>query len=371
MNIDKNILKNFKRPIVLVVILPWLLYAIYLNLLASHMYESQSQLVLKSSAGESAFDPASLLLGGISGGSSTNDALLLQAFIQSRDILRLLDESLALRAHYTSDNADIFSRLSGNHSEEDFHAFFKEQTDVKVDQQSGVITIKTVAFEKDFAQRLNTNIIGYAETFINQINQELAKSKLEFANQEHLLIEKKLENAKAALLAFQSTYNLVDPTIEGAALQQITYNLEAALVQKKAELKAAEKIMVNNAPVIVNLKRDITALEQQINLERDRISSSNDSDSKSMSTLIAEYSNLRIQLELSTQAFAASLASLEKTRTETYQQLQYLVTLETSSLPDENRYPRVSYLLLLAGILLLLGFGIIRIVIATIREFSY
>ena len=147
---------------------------------------------------------------------------------------------------------------------------------------------------------------------------------------------------------------------------------ESALVQKRAELNGVQAIMASNAPAVINLQRDIAALEQQIQQERERISDSDKTgQQQSMSELIAEFGNLRIQLELQTQTFAASLAALEKTRVETYQQLQHLVTIETSTLPDENKYPRVTYNLTLAAILLLLTFGIVRIIIATVREFSY
>jgi capsular polysaccharide transport system permease protein len=133
-----------------------------------------------------------------------------------------------------------------------------------------------------------------------------------------------------------------------------------------------KSIMTNDAPAIVNLRRDIAALQQQIDSERAKITDNRGIEQKrSMSQLIAEFGGLKIQLELRTQAFAASLAALEKIRVETYQQLQYLVVIDSPSLPDDNQYPRVTYNLTFAAILLLLFFGIARIVVSTVREFSY
>ena len=369
---SRSMMKIVKRPIIAFVVIPWLVYAFYLAVIASPLYESRSQLILKTSNSNSAFDPSSILLGGLSGVSVSNDAKLVETYVLSRDIMLKLDEKLEIRDHYVNSGADFFSRLSSNHSEEDFLAFFQKHVDVKVEQLSGVISINAMAFDPAFAKEINVAIVEFSEQFINNINNELAKVQLEFAQQEHLSIEQNLELAKQQLLAFQSKYDLVDPTVEGAAFQQITYGLESALVQKRAELNGVQAIMASNAPAVINLQRDIAALEQQIQQERERISDSDKTgQQQSMSELIAEFGNLRIQLELQTQTFAASLAALEKTRVETYQQLQHLVTIETSTLPDENKYPRVTYNLTLAAILLLLTFGIVRIIIATVREFSY
>jgi capsular polysaccharide transport system permease protein len=372
---DKHIqisVSVIKRPIVLFVLIPWLLYAFYLVFLASPIYESQTQLILKTNDSASAFDPSSLLLGGFAGVSVSNDAKLVEAYVLSRDMLDKLDERLDMRSHYVNSGADFFSRLSALHSSEDFLKYYQQHVDVKVDQVSGVITIRAKAFEPAFAQLISLNITEQAEQFINNISNDLAKSRLAFADSEHQSIEDSLEQVKSQMLRFQSEHNMVDPSVEGAAFQQITYGLESAIAQKRAELNGLQSIMSNDAPAVVNLQRDIAALQHQINDERAKITDSQDVEQgRPMSELIAEFGNLRIQLELRTQAFAASLAALEKIRVETYQQLQYLVVVESSSLPDDNQYPKITYNLSLTAILLLLFFGIVRIVIATVREFSY
>ena len=53
----------------LILVLPWVLYALYLVVWAAPQYESKSQLIVKSSDGGSSFDPSSLLMAaGVSGG---------------------------------------------------------------------------------------------------------------------------------------------------------------------------------------------------------------------------------------------------------------------------------------------------------------
>ena len=168
---------------------------------------------------------------------------------------------------------------------------------------------------------------------------------------------------------FQSKYNVLDPTAEGAAFQQIAFSLEATLAQKQAELSTLAGIMSATAPEIVSLKRQIKALEQQITEQKTKINDTQGSDAKlSINQLMAQYSNLQVQVELALQAYGSSLMTLENARVDTYQQLQHLVTVESPTLPDDATYPKVIYNLVLLGVLLSMAFIAIRIVVATIRE---
>ena len=207
-----------------------------------------------------------------------------------------------------------------------------------------------------------------AENFLNEINNNLAKSKMTFAQGEHQIVEDKLQKAKQDILAFQSEYNVLDPTAEGAVSQQIAFSMQSTLAQKRAELNTLETMMSPNASEVISLKRQISAIEEQMNEQRENLSKQTGQQSLSVTQQMAQYSNLQIQLQLAIQAFSSSLVSLENARVEAYQQLQHLVTIESPTLPDDNAYPKIVYNLVLFGVILLIVYGTVRIVIATIKE---
>lgn len=368
MTVFQKYIAIIRQRMILVVIVPWFFYAFYLVLLASPQYESTSKLIVKSTNTGAAFDPASLLLPAVSGSAVNNESLLVQAFIESNDMLLYLDRTLVISEHYTSADADFFSRLSSGYSKEDLLDFYRDHVTVEVDSTSSIITLKTRAYSPDTAQDINNQLVDRAENFINEINNQVAESRLEFAQSEHDIVEKKLQNAKSELLAFQSQYSVLDPTAEGAAFQQITFSLESSLAQKKAELAALRASMSDNAPEVLSVQREIAALESQIISEKQRITDNGSSSELSVSEQMANYSNLQVQLELAIQAYSASLITLEKARVETYEQLQHLVTVESPTLPEDNAYPEVIYDLTVFGVFAFLLYGIGRIVIATIRE---
>lgn len=364
----KDLIAKLKKNKLIFIVAPWLIYAFYLIFLAAPQYESESRLIVKSTDGGSSFDPTTLLAGTITGASSANDSQIIESYIQSQDMMRYLEQTLSLSEHYSSDVGDIFSRLNSHHSQIEFYEYYLDHITVEVDSASSVITLKVRGFDPEFAHKVNGAIVKKAEEFLNAINNNLAKSKMAFAKNEHSIVEEKLQAAKNELLTFQSKYNVLDPTAEGAASQQIAFSLQATLAQKQAELNSLETMMSPMAPEVQNTKRQINALRQQINLQKESFSNQENDDSLSVSNLMAQYSNLQVQLQLAIQAYSSSLVSLENARVEAYQKLQHLVTIETPTLPDDNAYPRIPYNLTLFGVILLIIYGTARIVIATIKE---
>lgn len=355
------------RPLILVLVV-WLFYAFYLLLIATPLFESESKLVVKANESGSSFDPSTLLLSSVSMAPMSEDGKLLEAYIYSRDMLEKIDSAISLREHFLSSQRDMFSRLSANHSEEDFFDQYIDSINVSIDANSSVITIKTRSYEQEYAHKFNKLIISHAESFINQVGNELAEKKLLFARKEHEIVEEKLQSAKQQLLDFQSTHSVLDPTADGLAMQQITFSLEATLAQKRAELSMLKTLMSETSPEVLSLKRQLSALESEVKDQKSKVSSLKEDDGTSVNALMAQYSNLKVQAELALQAYTASLVTLEKARVDAYQQLKFLVLIQHPTMPDDYTYPRILYSLTLMAIGLIMIYVIGRIVVATISE---
>ncbi len=128
--------------------------------------------------------------------------------------------------------------------------------------------------------------------------------------------------------------------------------------------------MSDIAPEMRNLKRQIKALQESVEQQKSQLNTANigDSSDVTMTQLMAQYSDMQIQLQLAIQAYSSSLMTLENTRVETYQKLQHLITVERPTLPESNKYPQIIYNLVLFGVILCLIYAVGRIIVATIKE---
>ncbi|WP_394145926.1 lipopolysaccharide biosynthesis protein [Vibrio atypicus] len=361
-----DVKKWLRAPIAFFVLLPWLAFAIYTVLIATPKFESQAQIIVKQPDGASTMDASMALLSGFTGQSTSSDPQLVKAYIHSQDMLDYLEQQLSLFEHATNDNVDFLSRLESGASREDFMSFYQSSVDVYIDDASSVITISVNAFGADYTRALTNAIVERAEWYINSIGHHLANEQLKFVQGEHALVEKRLSSAQSALLQFQQQYNLLDPLAEGAAMQQIAYGLEGQIAIKEAELKSLLAVMSKNAPQVMATKSALDGLKAQLVTERSRLAAKK--DNMSVSEILSKFTDLKIDMDLALQAYTASQVSLEKSRIEAYRQLKYLIVVEAPTLPEDAKYPNVEYNLLLAAVILLLVFGIGKIIIATIRE---
>ena len=133
--------------------------------------------------------------------------------------------------------------------------------------------------------------------------------------------------------------------------------------------------MTEKAPQVVMLASELNALKTQLELERDRLSTQQSKSSSniknngtSVSEVLAQFSDLKIELELALKGYTSSEVSLDKARIEAYRQLKYLVVVETATLPQDNKYPNSLYNILLFAVLQLMLFGIGKIILATAKE---
>lgn len=368
---NKPGLQKFQQPIVIFVVIPFLLFSFYQILLASPRFESQAQLIVKEPNSISTLDPAMAVMSGFGITSGNSDTQLVKSYIHSNDMLTYLDSELNLLQHFSDDQYDMISRLSGSASRESQLEFFLSMVTIDIDENSQVITVKAQAFESEFAHSLSQLLVDRAEWYINEIGRGLAKNQLDFVQQEHALVQEKLTAAKSVLLNFQRRYNLLDPEAEGMALQQISYQLEGRISAKQTEVRALSVSMSDTAPLVLQAKAELDSLIQQLENERSRLteqSSSQNAEAMGVGEILAKYSDYKINLELALQAYTSSLISLEKSRIEAYRQLKYLVVVELPTVPEDASYPKILYNLTLFLILTLMLFGIGKIILATVEE---
>lgn len=365
----RTVLENTvkKHSFICFVLLPCILFFIYSEWISTEKYESRAKLVVEQPDSLATLSPEMAILGGLGGTTGTTDGQLVEAYIYSLDMLQHLQSKLDLKSHYSKNNIDFFSRLDAEVSQEEFYEYYEKQIRVEVENDTGIINVYVVAFDSAFASALTKELLNKSEKFINQIGHNLAQAQLKFVKSEHNLAKENLKLAQRSLLNFQNEHGLLDPESEGAAMQTIAYTLESKIAEKNAELISLRAIMAPESAEIIQVENILEGLNKQLAEERQRLSE-NDLEDTSVSEIMATYSELKVSVEMALQSYSASLVSMEKSRVEAYRQIKYLVTVESPTTPETTKYPQVGYNLSLFTLLILLLFGVMRIVIATILE---
>ncbi|WKD48807.1 hypothetical protein [Microbulbifer spongiae] len=355
------------RGLLLFVAAPLLIVGAYYVFLVSERYVSHAQLIVKdSAASQTASHALGFLVPGM--GSDNQDVFLVVNYIQSLDMALYLDEKLDLANYYKSNRHDVFSRLDADATQEDYLAYYRQHIRVAMDETTGIITIEMQAFDPSFAQHLVETVIQKSEDFVNAISNQLADKQVEFVKSELALAQRNLRRTKQEILDFQNRNKIVSPEELTKGIGSIIQGLEARLAERRAEYTAAKTYLNPDSSQIISMQSGIDALEHQIEMEKVRLVGIDKEGKQRLNSLGAQFQNLELDLQFATDAYAASLKALETARMEASGKLKHLMVIVQPSLAEEPEYPRKLYNLVSLSIILLLLYGIGKMLVASIRD---
>lgn len=336
---------------------------IYFIFLASDRYVSRAAVVVKQ-ADQIKMLPDTLAMLGL-GGSNHQDVLVIQDYLKSADLLNTLDDTLALKAHYQSRKVDYFSRLPAGASREVFLKYYRDHLLLRLDEQSGVLTIELQTFDPAYSQRVVALMLRESERFINQLGHQIALEQLAFVEKEVDRAYQRVQTENARVLAFQNRHQLISPESTSTARLDLVSRIEGELAQQQAQLKQFRRYMKETAPAVLAVTARVEALTEQLKQEQARLTGD---DSDAMNDVTARYMVVQKQAALAEDLYKSGLISLEQARIEAYRKLKHLLVISQPARAEEAEYPRRLYNLATTGVLLCLLYGLMAMGLATLRE---
>jgi capsule polysaccharide export protein KpsE/RkpR len=140
--------RRLLRALVLWVVVPTLLGAIYYGFVAATQYESVATLVMSADAK-----------------NPQVAATILREHLLSRDMLRKLESHQQLREHYRQ-GGDAFSRLPAQARSETRYRFYRDHVDARYDAQTHVFTLTVRAFSGAAAQQFAKAMLQESRDFV-------------------------------------------------------------------------------------------------------------------------------------------------------------------------------------------------------------
>jgi capsule polysaccharide export protein KpsE/RkpR len=168
---------------------------IYLYGFTDSLYQSQSVVDLQnaSSASSSLGSLTGSILGS-SAGSSESGAVV--QYIQSPDILKLLDKQFHMKQSYASKDHSLFWRLDPDASDEDFLSFYQQMVTVSQDSTTLLITVNVLDFDAKRAQAICDAIVQLSQKFVVNMTMQMQVATLKYAQTQLTVATKAVETAQ-------------------------------------------------------------------------------------------------------------------------------------------------------------------------------
>lgn len=354
-----------KKQLGLFVVLPTLAVFLYSAFVASPMYVSEAKFAVRSGTEQPlGLDFATQFLK--TANSSVQDAEIVEAYIRSPDIFTKLDQKLKVIDHYSNSQWDWVSRLTTSPTLWDKQTFWNRVSKPVVNPDNGIVTYTVRAYDPEMAQAISREVLAQSEALVNEMNERARRDTVALAEKEVELAQKRIAKAQTALEAFRNKHSDLDPQATATGLQTIVMELEGERAKLRAEIADAESFMKGNAPQLTSLKSRLSAVEKQLSSEKARLAGSE--DDSVLNSWVSEYETLMIESEFAKKQLTTAMTALETARASLLSKTRYVVPIEQPTLPDESRYPRTWIFTLCTFLGLLLIYGLIRLIVASVRE---
>lgn len=356
----------FEKEFCCFVALPTILTFSYFALIASPMYVSETQFAVKDVVEQGAgIDIASQIFKTSS--SSVQNARIVEAYLRSPDLFNALDRELKVVDYYSSGSHDLISRLAKNPTEWDKEAFWTKVSQPKLDVDSGIVTFTVRAYDPQMAQNIAQATLKASEALVNEMNERSRNDSIKLASSEVKLAQQRVTKAQKALEVFRDEHRELDPKATASGLQTLVFELEGERSKVKAQLEEARSYMQANAPMVRSLEKRLAAVEAQLKAEKARIAGTQET-SLALNAWVSQYENLMIESEFAQKQLVSAMTALEQARAMALAKTQYIVPIQHPTLPDESRYPRTWVFTLCAFFGFFFLYGMVRLIIASIRE---
>jgi len=351
---------------VLTVLVPVVGAIVYYGLIASDVYISESRFVVRSPQRQGQSALVGALLQGTPLTRSQDDAYSVHDFLLSRDALKELDRQLAIRKMYSNDAADAFNRFPGldwDKSFESFYRYYRRQISVDFDPTSSITVLNVHAFNSADAQRINDLLLRMSEHLVNDLNERSRQDLILVAEREVKVAEAKVTDTALALSSYRSKRSIFEPDKQAALQLQGVAKIQEELLATEGQLAQLRKLSPSN-PQIPSLIAKVEMLRMSIASESAKVTGAGDS----LSARAPNFERLALEKSFADRQLAAALTSLESARSEAQRKQLYLERLVEPNLPDSAMEPRRIRSVFTVLVLGLMAWGVLSLLVASIRE---
>jgi BexC/CtrB/KpsE family polysaccharide export inner-membrane protein len=362
------VLKFLKIPDALfcfVVLLPTAIAALYFGFLASDIYISEARFVVRTP--EKQVNSALGAVLGAGGFSTSGDkSYAVVEYVRSRSALQDANRDGALLKAYSHDDLSTFDRFGGlfrGKTFEHFYEYFSNKVGIDFDTGTQVTRLTVSAFRPDEAKLINQRLLRLSEQLVNRLNSRAQADTIRFSQAKVDEAKARAQSAAVALARFRNNRRILDPEKEAAVRLQMVSKLQDEVIKARTELVQMRQYTPQN-PQIPNLRTRIGSLEKEIADQTGKIAGAPDS----LSGDSVRYQSLRIDAEVADKQLAAALNSLQESISEAQRKQAYVERIADSNLPDYPLQPYRWKSILATLVLGLVAWGVLRTVLAGIRE---
>lgn len=346
------------------VIAPLLAAVFYLYTVAHDQFASHVGFSVRKEEVGSAIE----ILGGITelSGSSSSDTDILYEFIQSAELVRIINGNLKLVDRFRIEGDPVFT-LGEDVRIEALTRYWKRMVNVFYDRGSGLIEVRVRAFRPQDAQDIAQAVFAESSRMINDLSAIARDDATRYAKQELDRAVERLKIARQAQTAFRNRTGIIDPSADVQGQMGLLNSLQAKLADAIIERELLLETTTSGDPRVVQAARRIEVIRQQIDEERTRFGGAGP-NSGEFSRLLEEYQGLAVDTEFAEKSYLSAQAAYDAAVAEAQRQSRYLASYIQPTLAETPEYPQRGIILAVMAAFLFISWAILVMIYYSIRD---
>ena len=346
---------DIRFQFLVLVVLPTILATIYYGLIASDLYVSRVEYIVRG-VNSHQMGGFAALLSNIGISRTADDTSAVQSFIQSRAAIERLNATVDLRNVYGAPGADFLARYPRAWETNSFERLYARVSSfiaLREDQSTGITSLEVQAFRAKDAKAITTELLRLAEDMVNGMNDRIQRDAITESMNE---VDESRDNLVAVqkdLVDFRNKELLIDPTAFARVLLDEIGELSLQRSQAQADI-SQKSALAPDSPGLQSLVTRQDALTKKIDEERAQLAG-NDT---ALAGKVSEYERLTLLLDLADRRYSNALTSLRAAQLEAQRQRIYIEAMVPPNLPDAPEKPERLRMILTSFVL---GFAVFSV----------
>lgn len=334
-------LSQKRNTFILVVVLPCILAAIYYSFIVSGQYITEARMIVRTIGVSEQFSESETREGRsmIGGDSLTQDAYIVANYLESQELVKILDARIGLSALFSKGEIDHLSRLSKEASSEEVHAYWNSQIDTYVDGPSGIIIFTVRAFSAEDSFLIMETALEAVDDMIGRISDRAKTKLVERVEGELIASLISYEESLNNLRQYQNQTGILDPRLQARLSTAIIGELVERRIGLSVQLEATRSAGAGDSALARQLSRNIDAIDSEIKVRQDSLAS-NATGSNQLSETLVEFARLETNRVVEQAIFKANARNLDTAKSAALQRTTFVSVFSKPTLADEALYPK-------------------------------
>ncbi|WP_417743883.1 sugar transporter [Salipiger sp.] len=348
------------------VILPSIVTALYLWLVAEDQYVSRVGFTVRQEDSASAVD----LLGGLTNlsSSSSSDTDILYEFIQSQKLVSDIDAQLDLHTIWTRPEWDPVFALEDDASIEELLSYWEDM--VRISYSSGLIEVEVRAFRAEDATLVAQALLDESADVINELSSVAREDAISYARDELEEAVERLKEARETVTLFRNENQLVDPQLDLQSQAGLLGTLQGQEAEQIIELDLLRETSQANDPRVAQGERRLEVIRSRIAAERQKLGFDGGTGpgGQAFADLVGDYERLAVDREFAEQSYVSALAAYDAARADAKRKNRYLAAYMKPTSAETAEYPKRGILLMMTTLFLFLLWATVVLVLYSVKD---